>query len=641
MFRYALYLSGFDYEIEYKRTEHHANADYLSRFPVDPVSNVNAQDESCQFQLNQLNTIATENITPRLIASNTEKDTDLKPILDYLTEGKSLEALGLNDCEFSLQDGCIFKGRRVVIPCSLQKDILRELHVGHLGIVKMKALARCFCYWKNIDTHIEQFIKSCRACCMKQNEPPKETSHPWEMSSQPWERIHIDFAGPESGWYYFIVVDSFTKWVEVIPTKTTTADWCIRQLRNLFCTFGIPTMLVSDNGSQFKSSVFESFLVSNGVCHRTSAPYHPATNGQAERFVQTIKKSLKCMQDERGDINLKLNRLLMQLRKVPNDNGDSSYTLMFGRNIRTRLDTMMRMEHKLDNDNCSSRFKPRRSFDVGSRVQARNYTTLFVEGSNQDDLIGRGEIVLAQAQVWFNANRLHLNQSKTQHIVISLSTANTFENPDSVDLLGFRIDPQLKWHAHIDKVAKKVSSRIFLLRRLQSQVSREALKNAYYGLVHSILTYGILLWGHSTSVPQLFILQKKAVRIVSGAQYLEHAKPLFIQLGILTLPSLFILQCLLHTKKNIAEFPNFEAAHSYDTRNKNNLVPFHHRVYAARNGTNYHGISFYNKLPLSIRDLPLPSFKRFIENYLKSKAFYSTEEFLLTDSDSICLPTDI
>ncbi|KAI5734659.1 hypothetical protein M8J77_009184 [Diaphorina citri] len=268
-------------------------------------------------------------------------------------------------------------------------------------------------------------------------------------------------------------------------------------------------------------------------------------------------------------------------------------------------------------------------------------TTLFVEGSNQDDLIGRGEIVLAQAQVWFNANRLHLNQSKTQHIVISLSTANTFENPDSVDLLGFRIDPQLKWHAHIDKVAKKVSSRIFLLRRLQSQVSREALKNAYYGLVHSILTYGILLWGHSTSVPQLFILQKKAVRIVSGAQYLEHAKPLFIQLGILTLPSLFILQCLLHTKKNIAEFPNFEAAHSYDTRNKNNLVPFHHRVYAARNGTNYHGISFYNKLPLSIRDLPLPSFKRFIENYLKSKAFYSTEEFLLTDSDSICLPTDI
>ncbi|XP_026685951.1 uncharacterized protein K02A2.6-like [Diaphorina citri] len=210
---------------------------------------------------------------------------------------------------------------------------------------------------------------------MKQNEPPKETSHPWEMSSQPWERIHIDFAGPESGWYYFIVVDSFTKWVEVIPTKTTTADWCIRQLRNLFCTFGIPTMLVSDNGSQFKSSVFESFLVSNGVCHRTSAPYHPATNGQAERFVQTIKKSLKCMQDERGDINLKLNRLLMQLRKVPNDNGDSSYTLMFGRNIRTRLDTMMRMEHKLDNDNCSSRFKPRRSFDVGSRVQAKNYTS--------------------------------------------------------------------------------------------------------------------------------------------------------------------------------------------------------------------------------------------------------------------------
>ncbi|KAL1460267.1 hypothetical protein WDU94_012188 [Cyamophila willieti] len=373
MVRYALFLSGFDYEIEYKRTEHHANADYLSRFPVEPVTNVNFQDEAYQFQVSQLNTIATENINPRLIAQETAKDTSLKEILTALSEGKSLETLGLNDCEFSIQDGCIMKGRRVMIPSIFQKDILRELHVGHMGIVKMKALARCFCYWKNIDVHIEEFVKSCRACCMKQNEPPKETLHKWELSSHPWQRIHVDFAGPEGGWYYFIVVDSYTKWVEVIPTKVTSSDWCIKQLRNLFCTFGIPTTLVSDNGPQFKSSLFEAFLENNGVCHRTSAPYHPSTNGQAERFVQTIKKSLKCMQDERGDVNLKLNRLLMQMRRVPNDNGDSPYSLMFGRDIRSRLDAIMKHAGQENNEDIYSRRGPRRSLEVGTRVQVRRY----------------------------------------------------------------------------------------------------------------------------------------------------------------------------------------------------------------------------------------------------------------------------
>lgn len=375
MFRYALYLSGFDYDIEYKRTEHHSNADYLSRFPVEPVSNVNSKDETYQFQLNQLNTIATETVTPQLIAKETARDSDLKEILSRLSTGTSLETLGLDDCEYSLQDGCILKGRRVMIPSILQGEIMKELHVGHIGIVKMKALARCFCYWKNIDTHIEQYIKSCRACCMKQNEPPKETIHKWESASHPWQRIHIDFAGPDAGLYYFIVVDSYTKWVEVLPTKTTNTDWCIRQLRNMFSTFGIPSVLVSDNGPQFKSCMFETFLQNNNVCHRTSAPYHPATNGQAERFVQTIKKSLKCMQDERGDINLKLCRLLMQLRKVPNDTGECSYTLMFGRNIRTRLDAMMLSEQNHFDNSHESRMKVKRSFEVGSRVQARNYTS--------------------------------------------------------------------------------------------------------------------------------------------------------------------------------------------------------------------------------------------------------------------------
>uniref|UniRef100_A0A8D8SVD6 Uncharacterized protein n=1 Tax=Cacopsylla melanoneura TaxID=428564 RepID=A0A8D8SVD6_9HEMI len=113
----------------------------------------------------------------------------------------------------------------------------------------------------------------------------------------------------------------------------------------------------------------------------------------------------------------------------------------------------------------------------------------------------------------------------------------------------------------------------------------------------------------------------------------DHAKPLFIKQEILTLPSLYILQCLLYVKKNINQFQSFENIHPYSTRHKANLVPIQHRVNAARNGNNYYGILFYNKLPVPIRELPYPAYKIYIEEHLKAKAYYNICEFL-TDKDA-------
>jgi transposase InsO family protein len=102
-----------------------------------------------------------------------------------------------------------------------------------------------------------------------------------------------------------------------------------------------PHILVSDNAGQFKSMEFEEFLKQNWVHHKFSAPYHPATNGQAERFVQIMKQSLRSMSNEPGDINIKLNWFLMQYRITPHTTTKRSPSeLMFGRNIRSRLNIM-------------------------------------------------------------------------------------------------------------------------------------------------------------------------------------------------------------------------------------------------------------------------------------------------------------
>lgn len=185
-------------------------------------------------------------------------------------------------------------------------------------------------------------MKSCRACRLQQNEPEKVPLHHWEDPTEPWQRIHIDFAGPIYGYFIFILVDSFTKWVEVIPIKTTTSSWCVQKLQDIFSTFGLPKILISDNGRQFTSQDFESYLSDNGIINRTSAPYHPATNGQAERYVQTIKRALHAMEGERMCFIDKIRTIIMRLRRAPGPNGLSPYMLMFGREIRTKLHVMFR-----------------------------------------------------------------------------------------------------------------------------------------------------------------------------------------------------------------------------------------------------------------------------------------------------------
>ena len=84
---------------------------------------------------------------------------------------------------------------------------------------------------------------------------------------------------------FLIAVDAHSKWPEVIPMSTTTAEKTVSELRKLFATHGLPEQIVSDNGAQFTSQHFEEFMKLNGIKHIRSAPYHPATNGEAERFV--------------------------------------------------------------------------------------------------------------------------------------------------------------------------------------------------------------------------------------------------------------------------------------------------------------------------------------------------------------------
>ena len=234
--------------------------------------------------------------------------------------------------ELTVHQGCILWGMRVVIPSKLQERVLDQLHDSHLGIVKMKALARSYVWWPNINRQLEEVAKTCSGCQQNQKMPTKVPLHPWEWAISPWQRIHIDYAGPFQDSMFLVVVDAHGKWPEVIPMKSTNSSKTIEVLRNLFARFGIPEQLVSDNGPQFVSEEFQAFVKCNGIKHITSAPYHPATNGLAERTVQTVKQALRSMKGSRKPVEEKLAKFLIAYRNTPHSTtGESPAQLMLGR----------------------------------------------------------------------------------------------------------------------------------------------------------------------------------------------------------------------------------------------------------------------------------------------------------------------
>jgi transposase InsO family protein len=165
--------------------------------------------------------------------------------------------------------------------------------------------------------------------------------HPWTWPSEPWKRVHIDFAGPFLGKMYFLAIDAHSKWPEVFEMNQTTTARTITVLRHLFATYGLPDQIVSDNGPQFTAEDFAAFMQANGVRHIRCSPYHPSSNGAVERFVRTFKQTMTAGNRDGRTTQHRLENFLLSYRTVPHATTKvAPCTLFLGRSIRTRFDLL-------------------------------------------------------------------------------------------------------------------------------------------------------------------------------------------------------------------------------------------------------------------------------------------------------------
>lgn len=222
-----------------------------------------------------------------------------------------------------------------------------------------------------MDSQIDQVGADCKTCENVRNRPPKVKGAKWPTPSEPWYRVHVDFAGPINGKMLFILVDASTKWVEVSCMKKTTTSRTIQELRKIFCNQGLPVELVSDNGPQFTSREFKEFMGRNGVRHIRGAPYHPETNGLAERMVQVVKRALK--KQPKTDMEDGISRFLLSYRNTPHSTtGKSPAMMLQGRKLRCKLD-LLHPPVETEKSPEEGRVKIGRKLEIGEIVLARDF----------------------------------------------------------------------------------------------------------------------------------------------------------------------------------------------------------------------------------------------------------------------------
>lgn len=266
-----------------------------------------------------------------------------------------------------------------------------------------------------MDEDIGNYVKTFTACISASKLPIKSVLHSWPQATKPWQRIHIDYAGPLHGYYYLVIVDSFSKYPEVFGMSTTTTTATIKKLCYVFSRHGLPETLVSENGTQFASALFKTFCTENGINHVFSPPY--LSNGQAERFVDTFKRALMKLKGEETTLET-LNIFLTTYRTTPNSQlseQKSPAEVLLGRRLRTSLDllkqppktTALQKNYEMEAQFNRHHGARHRSFNVKDLVYARR--TLSKEW--QPGIIVKIHSVVYEVQLKDSRlHRFHINQ---------------------------------------------------------------------------------------------------------------------------------------------------------------------------------------------------------------------------------------
>jgi transposase InsO family protein len=224
--------------------------------------------------------------------------------------------------------------------------------MGHLGAERVYQLARTRFYWPNMRDEIARFVTAC-CPCLKDKRPQYQTRSPLSSltSSCPFELLSVDFLKLEKAGgyeYLLVIVDHFTRYAEVYPTRSKSAKAAATKLYNEFILrYGYPQRVHSDQGGEFVNAIWDELSAICDVKRTTTTPYHPQANGQCERFNRTIVQMLRTLEDDhKRSWHRYAQKLAHAYNCTTNDaTGFTPFYLLFGRNPRLPIDLLFESLH--------------------------------------------------------------------------------------------------------------------------------------------------------------------------------------------------------------------------------------------------------------------------------------------------------
>lgn len=336
--RIRLRLMRYHYQVVYVPGKQLILADSLSRNPMNIFEN-NADDlpHEIDCYVNSIinNLPASETMLDR-IKLEQEEDFICRALKSYCTNqwpikdrlSKALLPYYQYKDSISVCNELLLYNSRLIIPPSMQLEILSKLHEGHFGLNKCRERMKQSVWWLGISTQLNNLIENCPAC-VQERQNIREPFVKENFPDRPWQKLGLDLFYLKR--WYLIITDYYSRFFEICPLKTMTEKEVIENCKSVFSRFGIPEIVRSDCGTQF-SSGFKKFAKDFDFIHITSSPKFSQSNGAAEAAVKIAKNIIKkCDDVEIG---------LLSYRSTPLENGYSPAELLYSRKIRSRLPTL-------------------------------------------------------------------------------------------------------------------------------------------------------------------------------------------------------------------------------------------------------------------------------------------------------------
>ena len=281
--RWLTYINEFDAAFEHIKGKDNIIADLLSRLPENEKDSL------------KVNLLTKDHLLSSAELSRMQKED--RSIQDLLISKQkhSLQLVSRNGLMYDISKGTF----RLLLPlCLVDQEIARVHNLSHPGIKNTQKLLTARYVWVNMRQYIKNWVKSCVHCQASKTHKHTKTQFQDLPIGGKFKIIHVDIVGklPQSrGYQYlFTIIDRDTNWFEAIPLRNISTEVVLKCLiDNWLSKYGVPEILITDQGAQFTSDLFKQKKTAIlGIEHRSTTAYHPQCNGKVERFHRTLKTSL-------------------------------------------------------------------------------------------------------------------------------------------------------------------------------------------------------------------------------------------------------------------------------------------------------------------------------------------------------------